>query len=64
MNPGEIRNMTREEIEQTVSSLKEKLFGLRAELVSGRLERPQRIKLIRRDLARCYTILKEKTGEE
>jgi len=64
LNPGEIRNMTREEIEQTVSSLKEKLFGLRAELVSGRLERPQRIKLIRRDLARCYTILKEKTGEE
>ena len=63
MKPGEIRNMTEAEIEHTLFSLKEKLFGFRAEKVSGRLERPQHARQTKRDIARCLTILKEKKGE-
>lgn len=63
MKASEIRNMTEAEIEQRLLSLKEQLFELRSEITSGRVERPNRFRLVRRDIARCYTILKEKTGE-
>ena len=64
MKPSEIRNMTEPEIEQSVLVLKEKLFTLRAEASTGRIEWPQHIRDTKRDIARCYTILKEKTSEQ
>jgi large subunit ribosomal protein L29 len=64
MKATEIRNMTVAEIEQQLLTLKEQLFKIRAEITTGRVERPHRFRLIRRDIARCYTILKEKSGEE
>lgn len=64
MKPLEIKNMTIAEIEQSLMSLKEKLFELKAERVSGRLERPHRFKAIKRDIARCITIIKEKEQSE
>ncbi|MGB2599217.1 MAG: 50S ribosomal protein L29 [Candidatus Omnitrophota bacterium] len=64
MKATEIRNMTKAEIEQKVGSLKEQMFGQRAELSGGRAERPNRLRQIRRDIARCYTILEEKKDEK
>jgi len=63
LKASEIRNMTEAEIEQRLLTLKEQLFELRSEITSGRVERPNKFRLARRDIARCYTILKEKTGE-
>ena len=63
MKGSELRNMTEAEIEHKLLSFKEQLFKLRAEITSGRVERPNRFRLLRRDIARCYTILKEKKGE-
>lgn len=60
MKASEIRNMTVAEIEQTVLSLKEKLFNLRHEMTSGRVERPHRMSEMKREIAKCFTILKEK----
>jgi large subunit ribosomal protein L29 len=60
----EIRNMTPDEIEQKILSLKEQMFNLRVEFSSGRAERPHRLGEIRRDIARCYTILEEKKNEK
>ena len=60
MKAAEIRNMTIEEIELNILSLKEKMFNLRAEHVTGRIERPQHLREIKRDIAKCLTILKEK----
>jgi len=54
--------MTEPEIEQSILTLKEKLFTLRSEASTGRIERPQYIRDAKRDIARCYTILKEKTS--
>jgi large subunit ribosomal protein L29 len=62
LKPSEIRNMTEPEIEQSILTLKEKLFTLRSEASTGRIERPQYIRDAKRDIARCYTILKEKTS--
>ncbi len=63
MKVGEIRNMTEAEIEHQVLALKEQLFKKRAEGTSGRVERPNEFRALRRDIARCHTILKEKNGE-
>jgi large subunit ribosomal protein L29 len=63
MKASEIRNMTEAEIENQLLTLKEQLFNMRGEVTTGRVERPNRFRTLRRDIARCHTILKEKTGE-
>ncbi|MBF0493930.1 MAG: 50S ribosomal protein L29 [Candidatus Omnitrophica bacterium] len=63
MKPTEIRNMTEAEIEHTLRTLKEKQYGLRAEAISGRVEKNHTIRAIKRDIAKCLTILKEKERE-
>jgi len=55
--------MTEAEVEHKLIGLKEQLFKLRAEVTTGRVERPNRFRSLRKDIARCYTILKEKKGE-
>jgi large subunit ribosomal protein L29 len=60
LKASEIKNMTEAEIEQTLLSLKEQLFKLNSEVQSGQPERPHRFGLIKKDIARCLTILKEK----
>ncbi|MFQ5953145.1 MAG: 50S ribosomal protein L29 [Candidatus Omnitrophota bacterium] len=64
MKASEIRNMTKAEIEQKIRSLKEQMFGVKAEFTSDRVERPHRLRQAKRDVARCHTILKEKENEE
>lgn len=64
MKAQEIRNMTEAEIEQKLLGIKEEQFKMRSEITSGRIERPSRFRLLRRDVARCYTILKEKRSKD
>jgi len=56
----DIRNMTPEEINNKIISVKEELFKLRFEQKSGRVEKPSRIRQARKEIARLYTILGEK----
>lgn len=63
MKPSEIRNMTEAEVQHKLSALKEELFKIRAEVTTGRVERPHRFRLLKRDIAKCHTILKEKKSE-
>lgn len=63
MKASVIRNMTEAEVENQLLTLKEQLFKMRGEITTGRVERPNRFRALRRDIARCYTILKEKQGE-
>lgn len=60
MKPDEVRNMTSDEIKERLEQLREQLFKARAEMVTGRVERPGIFSSLRRDIARCLTILKEK----
>jgi large subunit ribosomal protein L29 len=64
LKANEIRNMTKAEIEHKIRALKEQMFGLRAEFTSGRIERPHRLRQMQRDVAKCFTILKEKENEK
>lgn len=64
MKPKEIRGKTLKELEQKIYSLKEELFNLRYQAKTGRLEKPSRIRNIKKDIARINTILKEKENEQ
>ena len=57
---NELRNMTIDEIKLKEESLKKDLFGLRTEAEAGRIEKPHEINEIRRTIARCETIIREK----
>ena len=59
---NELRNMTPDEIRQKVEALKKDLFALRTEVKAGRIEKPHRVKDVRKDIARCETVLKEKAN--
>ena len=54
------QNMTDAEIEQNLRSLKEELYKLRVEVKSGRIDKPHRIGEAKKNIARCYTILRER----
>lgn len=58
---NELRNMTIDEIKQKLEALKKDLYGLRTEAEAGRIEKPHRIRDTRKDIARCETIIREKS---
>ena len=57
---NELRNMTADEIRLKVEGLKKELYNLRTEARAGRVEKPHRISEIRKDIARCETVMREK----
>ena len=60
MKPNAIREKTQQELEQKLHALKEELFKLRYQAKTGRLEKPSRIRNIKRDIARINTIARER----
>ena len=69
MKSSEINDMSPDEMLRKISDLKEELFNLRFQHEIGQLENPQKMKQVKRDIARIYTIkreteVKNKTAEE
>ena len=58
---NELRNMTVDEIRLKLEALKKDLYHLRTEAKAGRIEKPHKINEARKDIARCETIIKEKS---
>ena len=52
--------MSKEQLEQKVKELKSELFGLRFQLATGQLQNTMQISQLKRDIARCKTILRQK----
>jgi len=59
---NELRNMTVDEIRHKLEALKKDLYYLRTEAKAGRIEKPHRIHQARKDIARCETVIKEKSN--
>ncbi|MFH1045916.1 MAG: 50S ribosomal protein L29 [Candidatus Omnitrophota bacterium] len=59
MKAKEVRELPKEELEQKILTLKEELFHLRYQSKTGRLEKPSRIRAVKRDIARINTIIRE-----
>ena len=60
MKVKEIRELTTEKIVAKIKEDKEELFNLRFQQATGNLEKPARIKELRRLVARMKTILRER----
>lgn len=59
MKALEVRDMTPVEMERKLEDLKAELFNLRFQLAVNQLENPQRIKAVKKDIARIKTVMRE-----
>ena len=57
---GELRNLTQEELVTKLRESKEELFNLRFQGATGQLESHGRLRAVRKDIARIYTIMRER----
>lgn len=60
MKARELRDLSTEELSQREGELREQLFKLRFQKSTGQIEDPQRLRAVRRDLARVLTVLRER----
>ena len=60
MKANELTAMSKEQLEEKVKELKNELFGLRFQLATGQLQNTMQISQLKRDIARCKTILRQK----
>lgn len=57
---GELRNLDDAELTSKLRESKEELFNLRFQGATGQLENHGRLRAVRKDIARIYTILRER----
>jgi large subunit ribosomal protein L29 len=57
---GELRNLADEELAAKLRESKEELFNLRFQAATGQLESHGRLRAVRKDIARIYTIMRER----
>ena len=62
MKAAKWRELSDDEMTQKVRDLSEEVFNLRFQLTMGVAKNPSRIGAARRDLARAYTIIRERGG--
>lgn len=60
MQARDIRTWTTEELQGRLEDAYRELFALRRELAMGRLEDHNRVRAVRRDIARMKTLLRER----
>jgi large subunit ribosomal protein L29 len=56
----ELRELTRADLNARIAELKNELFTLRFAAGTGQLESHGRLRTVRKDIARCYTVLQER----
>ena len=60
MTNKEIRDSTSEELLKKIEESKEELFNLRFNQATGNLEKPSRLRELRKQVARMKTVLRER----
>ena len=63
MRPDEVRELTTDDIEARIKELEEERFRLQFRSATEPLEDPLRLRVIRKDVARLKTILRERRDE-
>ena len=58
--PSELRELHDDELETRLREAKEELFNLRFQMATGQLDNNRRLRTVRHDIARIYTILRER----
>ena len=60
MKTKEYRDLTSEELKQKLKDLKQEHFNLRFSHATGQLSNPMMLNIVKKDIAKCLTILKER----
>ena len=60
MQPSDLRNLSEAELDVRTRELEEELFMLQLRRSTSQLENPMKLRAVRRDLARCRTIHRER----
>ena len=60
MTNKEIRDLTSEELLKKIEESKEELFNLKFNQATGNLEKPSRLRELRKQVARMKTVLRER----
>ena len=64
MKANEVRKMSASELETKLTELKKDLFFLRMQHATNQLDNPVEISLVKKDIARVQTIIREKQLEQ
>lgn len=57
---AELRELTDEELVTKLRESKEELFNLRFQMATGQLDNNRRLRTVRHEIARIYTVLRER----
>ena len=57
---ADLRGLGRADLDKKVRELKEELFTLRFQAATGQLESHGRLREVRKDIARVYTVIQER----
>jgi len=60
MKAVELRELNDAELANRMRELREELFNLRFQNATGQLDNPTRVGAVRKDIARCETLLRER----
>ena len=61
MKAKQLREMTQDELQGSLADLEKRLFDLRSQAVTEKLENSKSIINVRRDIARVRTVLRERS---
>ena len=57
---NELRGLAHDELVTRLREAKEELFNLRFQAVTGQLDNNRRLQVVRHDIARIYTVMRER----
>ena len=60
LTPTDLRELADDRLVDELRKAKEELFNLRFQSATGQLENSARLKAVRKDIARIYTIMRER----
>ena len=60
ISPGELRELNDDELIEKLRESKEELFNLRFQMATGQLSNNRRLRVVRHEIARIYTVLRER----
>jgi large subunit ribosomal protein L29 len=60
VSAGELRECTDDELTDKLRESKEELFNLRFQMATGQLDNNRRLRTVRQEIARIYTVLRER----
>ncbi len=64
MKLEELRKLSTEELQKKIKENKEELFNLRFQQATGNLEKPSRLRDLRKQVAKMKTIIRERELEK